>query len=230
MQKIYSNKKANIIRFFLILFYKFILQIFTFCVYFLLYNEQKVLWRRILAHIKFNCYTEDVHYLIAKAMRPFLKKDMAIMCIGSDLYIGDAFGPLVGTFLANNVFLENRVYGTLKTPITSKNISEVTKKIQAENPDTPVLVIDAMISRNLEVGDIIVMDNGISPGLGVKKMFPRVGDVSLTCVVSNDEIDYLNSIKDMRLNTVFYMAQIASKALLLSMGLSYNLQNQLKTV
>ena len=183
-----------------------------------------------MSHIKFNCYTEDVHYLIAKSIKSFLKEDMVIMCIGSDLYIGDAFGPLVGTFLSNNVFLENKVYGTLKNPITSRNINEMTRKIQAENPNKKILVIDAMISRSLEVGDIIVMDSGISPGLGVKKMFPRVGDISLTCVVSNDEVDYLNSIKDMRLNTVFYMAQIASKSLLLSLGLSYNLKNQLKTI
>lgn len=183
-----------------------------------------------MSHIKFNCYNEDVHYLIAKAIKPFVKDDMAIMCIGSDLYIGDAFGPLVGTFLSNNVFLENKVYGTLKNPITSRNIKDMILKVQAENEGKRILVIDAMISKKLEVGDIIVMDNGISPGLGVDKVFPRIGDISLTCVVSNDEEDYLNSIKDMRLNTVFYMAQIASKSLLLSLGLNYSSMNRLKII
>ena len=45
-----------------------------------------------------------------------------ILCIGSDLVLGDSLGPLIGTLLLKRN-VEAYVYGTLGSPITAKEVN-----------------------------------------------------------------------------------------------------------
>ena len=70
------------------------------------------------------------------------KNTPIIVCIGSDLVLGDSLGPLVGTFLRQKN-VGAYVYGTLNQPITAKEVEYATKYLKILHPDSMVIAIDA---------------------------------------------------------------------------------------
>ena len=132
-------------------------------------------------------------------------KKPVIICVGSDLDVGDSLGPYIGTKLSEK--LENSiVYGTLKSPITAKEIKTISEKIKQIHPASKVLVIDAALGREDEIGYVKVQNKGIKPGLGVKKNLPEIGDVSIIGIVGT----YKNTINEQteptRLNLIYNIA------------------------
>ena len=67
---------------------------------------------------------QGVHYTHPK-YRNLLKENTAapvILCIGSDLSVGDSLGPLCGTMLSERTGADIFVYGTLKKTVTAKEV------------------------------------------------------------------------------------------------------------
>ncbi|MDE5896185.1 MAG: spore protease YyaC, partial [Clostridia bacterium] len=58
-----------------------------------------------------------------------------ILCIGSDLAVGDSLGPVTGTLL-RKYGIENGgfVYGTLKSPVTAKEVRYVNTFLRKTHP------------------------------------------------------------------------------------------------
>ena len=52
--------------------------------------------------------------LLKKKLRN--RKEIIILCISSDYYVGDCLGPLIGHKLVSNHYDNLAVYGTLKEP------------------------------------------------------------------------------------------------------------------
>ena len=114
-------------------------------------------------------------------------KTPIIICIGSDLVIGDSLGPYVGTILNEKLQGKAFVYGTLQNPITANEISVINSKIKKLHPNSQIIVIDAAVGYKSEVGYVKITDKGIKPGLGANKNLPRIGDVSIIGIVSDFE-------------------------------------------
>ena len=115
-----------------------------------------------------------------------------IICVGSDLVVGDSLGPIVGTKLNEKLQGKAFIYGTLQSPITAKEISVIQAEIKKLHPFSKILVIDAAVGSVEEIGYVKINQTGIKPGLGVNKDLPLIGDVSIIGVVSDKKEKNLN--------------------------------------
>lgn len=108
-----------------------------------------------------------------------------IICVGTDLVVGDCLGPYIGTKLNEKLQGKSFIYGTLNSPITALEIETIKKTIKIIHPSSKILVIDAAVGKKDEIGFIKLIDSGIKPGLGINKDLPSIGDVSIIGIVSD---------------------------------------------
>ena len=127
-----------------------------------------------------------------------------IICVGSDLVIGDSLGPIIGSYLVKNINGNAYVYGTLSNPITAKEITVIKSNFSKIHPFSQILVIDAAIGQAEEVGFVKISKGSIKPGLGANKDLPMIGDVSIIGVV-NDKTSNLYD-NSTRLSLVYTLA------------------------
>lgn len=132
-----------------------------------------------------------------------------ILCIGSDLALGDSLGPLTGTMLKSkktNAF----IYGTLKKPITAKEIRYINRYLSLLHPNSKVIAVDAAIGEQQDIGLIKVYNQGLKPGLGAQKDLETVGDISILGIVAVKSFMNYNLMSSTRLNMIYQMAEIIS--------------------
>lgn len=130
-----------------------------------------------------------IHKELGKCMLDFFN-DMIpsnstpiLLCIGTDRATGDCLGPLVGEQLINynERFI---VYGTLDSPVHALNLKKTIAYINNQYENPFVIAIDASLGVYSHVGFITVSNTPISPGKGVNKKLPAIGDVSITGIVN----------------------------------------------
>lgn len=137
-----------------------------------------------------------------------------IVCIGSDLAIGDSLGPIVGSMLkfktqGLGVFL----YGTLAAPITAKEIRYMRTFLRETHKDSPVIAVDAAVGEAGDIGLIKLHDMPLMPGAGANKKLGELGDISIMGVVAEKSIGNYGLLNTTRLNLVYSMAEIISDGL-----------------
>lgn len=110
-----------------------------------------------------------------------------IVCVGTDKAVGDSLGPLVGSKLANLLRGKAFIYGTMSAPVTAKESETIYKTIRFLHPLSKILVVDAGVGSDSEIGLIKVLNGGIKPGLALKKNLSVLGDVSVVGVISPRE-------------------------------------------
>lgn len=153
--------------------------------------------------------TPNAPYKISCAIEDILgkNKDVVVVCVGSDLVMGDSLGPLLGTFLIN-LDIPAYVYGCLGQPVTAKEVAFIGKYIKKLHPNSIVLAIDAGIGDDFEVGYVKVLGHGLRPGLGVDKDLPSIGDCSIVGVVAGRSPGNNNLFNLTRLSFVYTMARV----------------------
>lgn len=129
-----------------------------------------------------------------------------IVCIGSDLVLGDSLGPLIGTMLIKRN-VPAYVYGTLNSPITAKEISCAKIHLKMLHPDSFAIAIDAAVGNSEDIGLIKVSNKGLKPGLGVDKNLGVLGDCSVIGVVAERSLQNYNLFNLTRLNLIYKMAE-----------------------
>ena len=128
-----------------------------------------------------------------------------VLCIGTDLSIGDSLGPIVGTLLYErsvNAF----VYGRLSATITAKEVHALKRFIGLTHPSSKALVVDAAIGDKNEVGKVKLSSAPIKPGLGANKDLPELGDVNIIGVVAERSKTNYSFLNLTRLSLVYKMA------------------------
>jgi putative sporulation protein YyaC len=160
-------------------------------------------------------YNSSLAYLgISDSLKLLYKSPFpVIICVGSDLAVGDSLGPLIGSQLLDLLKGKAYVYGTLQNPITAKEIETVSKTINSLHPKSKILVVDAALGDINDVGLIKILDSGISPGKGVGKTLNVIGDVSIISIVSSCE--HVNGLyNDVRLSFVKKVSNVIVKGIL----------------
>ena len=132
-----------------------------------------------------------------------------IVCIGSDLVLGDSLGPLVGTFLRQKN-LCGYVYGTLNAPITAREIEYAKTYLKLMHPHSTIIAVDAAIGDSNDIGLIKMNNCGLKPGLGVNKELGVIGDISIIGIVAGKSNKNYELFNLTRLNLVYKMARIIS--------------------
>ncbi len=115
-----------------------------------------------------------------------LKKgqDIVLVCIGSDRATGDCLGPIIGYKLANFRYPNFHVYGTLNAPVHAKNLADILMTIEHTYDNPFVIAIDASLGVTNHIGFITLGEGSLSPGIGVDKELPAVGDIHITGIVN----------------------------------------------
>lgn len=163
----------------------------------------------------FHAYNTLAATGIQLSLRRLLKQPAVrpvVLCIGSDLAIGDSLGPLVGTML-----LERRtpayVYGSLRSPITAKEVRYVGEFIRQTHPGAKIIALDAALGEESEIGLIKVSDSPLRPGSGANKRLGKVGDVSILGILAKKSAFCYSQLNLTRLNTVHRMAESIAEAI-----------------
>lgn len=137
-----------------------------------------------------------------------------ILCIGSDLSVGDSLGPVTGTKLKEKLAnLNCFVYGTLAKPITAHEIKYMNEFLRATHPGSTILAIDAAVGVAGDIGLLKVSKNRLAPGSGANKKLSKVGDVSIIGIVAEKSIFNYSLFSATRLNLVYKMADIISNGI-----------------
>ena len=129
-----------------------------------------------------------------------------IICIGTDLSIGDSLGPLIGTMLKEKG-LNAFVYGRLSETITAKEIKAIKNFVEKSHPSAKTLVIDAAIGDEDDVGSIKISLAPIRPGLGANKNLPEIGTATIIGIVAKRSCANYSFLNLTRLSPVYRMAR-----------------------
>ncbi|KAA9028646.1 spore protease YyaC [Niallia endozanthoxylica] len=146
---------------------------------------------------------------VKEMIQPSLESDreLVFLCIGSDRYIGDSLGPLVGTMLIEN-HVPYRVYGTLEEPVHAFNLKSILKEIHKKIKNPFIISIDASIGVKKEVGYVMFKEGPLTPGKALEKMLPEVGDYHFVGFVNYvDPLPSSQFLNDTRLFTVMNLAK-----------------------
>jgi putative sporulation protein YyaC len=159
--------------------------------------------------LSFDSNAQNLHAALSAALFAYFKREKrppVLLCVGSDRLTGDSLGPLVGEHLTRVHGLNAFVYGTLDYPVTAKNLAETSVFIRARHPKNKVLAVDASLGAPSDVGVIRLYRGSLSPGAGVNKILPRVGDFGLTAVVNGTEGDRRLLLAGTRLSLVYRLS------------------------
>jgi len=165
----------------------------------------------------FHCYNAMANFGSVSALKRLLGETTAppvIICIGSDLVIGDSLGPIVGTMLQKNDRIGGYVYGTLRSPVTAKEIKYVEPFVRYTHPNSKIIAIDAAFGAENEIGLVKFSNGPLSPGSGVNKCLLSVGDVHALGIVAAKTPFPYQTLELTRLNLVYRMAELISETLL----------------
>ncbi|MGI6679475.1 MAG: spore protease YyaC [Dehalobacterium sp.] len=145
---------------------------------------------------------------------PLGKKEIVIVCIGTDRATGDCLGPLVGWFLMKHR-ADYTLYGTLDDPVHANNIEDKLAELHQRQKSSLIIAIDACLGKIENVGMINLGLGTISPGAGVYKKLPAVGYIHYTGIVNvAGHLEYL-VLQNTRLNLVIQMAGKIAESIVL---------------
>ena len=158
------------------------------------------------------CARENARF--QKAFNGDFSAPPVVVCIGSDLAIGDSLGPIVGSMLKHKTQgLGVFIYGTLNSPVTAKEIKYLRPFLKQTHPASQVVAIDAAVGIEGDIGLIKLSNSPLFPGAGANKKLGAVGDISVMGIVAEKSLANYGLLNTTRLNLVYSMAQIISDAL-----------------
>ena len=156
----------------------------------------------------------EFKYAFKNILREFLpskkeKREIIILCIGTDKATGDSLGPLIGYKLSRMPKMKNvRIYGTLKEPVHAVNLTETVNEIYDTYENPLIIAIDASLGKMEHIGYISVGKGSIKPGAGVKKDLGEVGDIFITGIVNLNGFLEISLLQSTRLSVVMDIADI----------------------
>lgn len=184
--------------------------------------EKSVDIHKQFAFSYFSAYFEECFNLLYNDTH----KDVVFVCIGTDRATGDCLGPLIGYKIQDMHYSNVHVLGTLDNPVHAKNLDEHLRSLK--NYNNPFIIsIDASLGKFERIGFVNIKEGPLSPGSGVNKSLPQVGDMHITGIVNMSGFMEIMVLQNTRLSLVMNMANMISK------GIRYNmwkLQNKTSTL
>lgn len=160
--------------------------------------------------------SEFAEKLSSSVQEFFLKNGpcpILFVCIGSDRITGDSLGPLVGYKLEQRLLhplphdnFQYRVLGTLSHPIHALNLKQTIHSLRQSSVPYLMIAIDASVGLPESVGHITLSNQPLAPGEGVKRTLPRIGHISITGIVSDENGDLPFHLQNVRLYSIMQMA------------------------
>ena len=137
-----------------------------------------------------------------------------IVCIGSDLAVGDSLGPITGSMLKYKTQgLRAFIYGTLASPVTAKEIKYLRAFLKETHKGSQIIAVDAAVGAEGDVGLLRLTDSPLYPGAGANKKLGAIGDISIMGIVAEKSVANFGLLNTTRLNLVYTMSEIVSEAI-----------------
>ena len=169
----------------------------------------------------YNALAPEGICLALKKMLAANNANPVILCIGSDLSVGDSLGPVTGTKLKEKLKnLNCYIYGTLAKPITAHEVKYMNEFLRQTHPSSPIIAVDAAVGLAGDIGLIRLAKGAIKPGSGANKKLAKVGDISVMGIVAEHSVFNYSLFSATRLNIIYKMAEIISEGIC-----SYILEN-----
>lgn len=150
--------------------------------------------------------------LALKKLLPSPQKPPVVVCIGSDLSVGDSLGPVTGTKIKEKLSGHNLyIYGTLAKPVTAHEVRYLNTFLAKTHPLSPVIAIDAAVGAAGDIGLIKIAPHGVKPGSGANKKLARVGNISILGIIAEKSVFNYSLLSATRLNIVYRMADIIAE-------------------
>lgn len=141
-------------------------------------------------------------------------KPPVVVCIGSDLAIGDSLGPIVGSMLKYKTQgVHAYIYGTLALPVTAKEIKYFQAFLKETHPAEQIIAVDAAVGAEGDIGLTRITDSPLFPGAGANKKLGSIGDISVMGIVAERSLSNFALLNSTRLQLVYAMAEQISEAL-----------------
>ena len=143
-----------------------------------------------------------------------LKAPPVIVCVGSDLAVGDSLGPITGAMLRYKTQgLRAFIYGTLASPVTAKEIKYLRAFLKETHKGSQIIAVDAAVGAEGDVGLLKLSDSPLFPGAGANKKLGAIGDISIMGIVAEKSLANYGLLNTTRLNLVYTMSEIVSEAI-----------------
>jgi putative sporulation protein YyaC len=182
---------------------------------FSIFPSPLVLPKKIKCHYESPQSLEALSNQLSKLIRHRMlkkRKDLVVLCVGTDRSTGDCLGPLVGWLLMQkNVPFP--VYGTLDDPVHAGNLTEKIDLVHRYHSDPVIIAVDACLGRLESVGFITLGEGMIKPGAGVHKELPGIGDIFFTGIVNVAGHMEFIVLQNTRLSLVMKMARLMMESI-----------------
>lgn len=177
-------------------------------------------------NIKYNKFICDFYNQFNKINDNY--SDLVFLCIGTDRMTGDCFGPLVGNRIKEAIVNNNincTVYGDLENPLIYSDVDKSLKEISEKCKNPCIIAIDAALSKESNIGKILVRKGGLRFGEAINKGRREVGNISIKAIIGRN---YKRAHKNMELlqntslNFVMNLVDIVSEGILEIIEKEYN--------
>ncbi|WP_378953839.1 spore protease YyaC [Pelosinus sp. sgz500959] len=170
--------------------------------------------KKLMINVHDSCAQSKMYHHIINLLeqqQELYNRKIILLCIGSDRYIGDALGPLVGSYLEEHT--NCLIHGSLDHPVHAGNLIEVIEGIYQQKERPIVIAIDACLGNHNEIGNIEIWEGGLEAGIAVGTRLPCVGDISIIGVVNGSgRIGYLD-LQSTPLSIVMKLSRLIGGAL-----------------
>ena len=137
-----------------------------------------------------------------------------IVCVGSDLAVGDSLGPITGSMLKYKTQgLHAFIYGTLSSPVTAKEIKYLRTFLKETHKGSQIIAVDAAVGAEGDVGLLKLSSSPLQPGAGANKKLGSIGDISVLGIVAEKSVANYGLLNTTRLSLVYTMSEIISEAI-----------------
>ena len=151
----------------------------------------------------YNSLAETGTLMALNGMLGTLSAPPVILCIGSDLAIGDSLGPVTGSLIRKKLGTAGAfVYGTIKNPFTAREIKYVNDFLKKTHPGSKIIAVDAAVGEESDVGLIKISKSALKPGSGANKRLGKVGDLSILGIVARKTAFSYSLLNLTRLNMI----------------------------
>lgn len=161
----------------------------------------------------YNTLAETGIYMALRNILGPISAPPVVLCIGSDLAVGDSLGPITGTMLQKRGDYRGFLYGSLKVPVTAKEVRYVESFLRKTHPQSKIIAVDAAVGDEADIGLVKVVAGPLRPGAGANKRLGRIGDVSVLGIVAKKTAFSYSLLNLTRLNMVYSMADSVSGAI-----------------
>lgn len=154
----------------------------------------EIMYEKLVINFNDPCARNEINDYITKLLKGqkgLGYRKIIILCIGSDRYIGDSLGPLIGSYLEEKT--NCTVYGSLEQPVHAGNLAKIIDDIHQQYYQPIIIAVDACLGKNYEIGNVEIWQGSLEAGIAVGTKLPSIGHISIIGVVNaSGYIGYLD--------------------------------------